>query len=270
MARRPRTESERVRAYGELAPLYDLVHDAKPYGEEARTIRTIVQRTARRRCRTLLDVACGSGRHLQAFARWFDVAGIDASPAMLDLARRRLPQVPLRRGRMESFDLGREFDVVTLLFSTIGYARSRADLDRIVANLARHTTPGGVVVVEPWLTPERFRVGLVHHLVVEKDGTTVIRMNSSARRGRRSLFDFHHLVGARGSVRHFVEPHDLGLFDAREMRAAFRGAGLELRVYRRGLSSGRGLYVGRRPLVGTRRTDRPRIRGGRSLRRGSR
>jgi ubiquinone/menaquinone biosynthesis C-methylase UbiE len=32
-------------------------------------------------------VACGTGRYLEELCRWYEVEGIDLSPAMLDLAR---------------------------------------------------------------------------------------------------------------------------------------------------------------------------------------
>ncbi len=238
--------SDRAPIYRYRPEVYDLVHADKPYREEAEAVRALVRKSAARPARTLLDVACGSGRHLEKFVRWFDCTGLDASPEMLALARRRLPRIPLVVGRMESFDLGREFDVVTCLFSAIGYARSVQGLSRTVRNLARHVAPGGVLVVEPWLTPKVFREGWLHHLVVEREGTVVIRMNGSRLRRGRSVFDFHYLVGRDGEVDHFVERHDLGLFDVPTMLGAFRGAGLSVRYLARGLSTRRGLYVGRR------------------------
>jgi SAM-dependent methyltransferase len=258
----PRT-ADRVAPYRELAEVYDLVHAHRPYLAEARRVRALVRRVARRECVTLLDVACGSGRHLEAFSRWFRVAGVDTSRTMLSLARRRLPRAELHVGRMQSFDLGRQFDVVTCLFSAIGYVRSRAELRRTVRNLARHTAAGGVVVVEPWITPQAFRLGRPHYLVAEGEDVVVLRMNSTERRRGRSIFQFHHLVGRGGRVEHRVETHDLGLFDRRTMSAAFRAAGLDVRYVPGGLSTGRGLYVGVRPDRVDRR-GRPTVRPGRS------
>jgi SAM-dependent methyltransferase len=268
MAAARSVRSRRAEPYRELVDIYDLVHGAKPYAKEARTVRSLARQYARRPLRSLLDVACGSGRHLEAFSQWFDCTGVDASRAMLSRARRRVPRADLHLGRMESFDLGRQYDLVTCLFSAIGYVRSTPDLRRTLRNLARHTAPGGIVVVEPWLTPAVFRAGLVHHLSAESGGTTVVRMNGSRRQGNRSFFDFHYLVGRAGDVRHFVETHDLGLFDVPTMKAAFRAAGLEVRYLRKGLVGRRGLYVGRRPeRSATARPDptsrrRPLRRGG--------
>ena len=58
------------------------------------------------------------------------------------------------QGNMLDFDLGRQFDVVTCLFSSIGYVKTVPNMKRAVANMSRHLKPGGVLVLEPWFTPE--------------------------------------------------------------------------------------------------------------------
>src|SRR3954466_9026492 len=51
----------------------------------------------------LLDVGCGSGLALQlARGRGAIVSGVDISPALLELARERLPDADLREADMES------------------------------------------------------------------------------------------------------------------------------------------------------------------------
>ncbi len=228
--------------YRGAAAAYDVVHASKPYAAEAREIRALARRYAVRPPETLLDVACGSGRHLEQFARWFDCTGLDSSAAMLARARSRVPTATLVRGDLERFNLGRKFDVITCLFSAIGYVRTRRGLERALGRLSRHLSPGGVVVVEPWLTPGVYRTGRTDAVLARGDGLTVLRMNSCERRRGRSVLDFHYLVGAGGRVHYFRERHDLGLFDRRTMEGAFRHAGLRPVHLSRGLS-GRGLYV---------------------------
>ena len=84
--------------------------------------------------RTLLDVACGTGRHLEYLRSSFETEGVDADDAMLDVARARLRDVPLSVGDMRDLDLGRRFDVVTCLFSAIGFV-----YDLEVLSPRRHT-----------------------------------------------------------------------------------------------------------------------------------
>src|SRR5262249_57010101 len=55
---------------------------------------------------TALDAACGTGRHARYLhERGHRVVGIDASPAMLEVARRALPDADLRPGNLTALPL---------------------------------------------------------------------------------------------------------------------------------------------------------------------
>ena len=133
------------------AAFYDALYSFKDYPGEAERLHALIQeRTPPASApRTLLDVACGTGHHLQYLRRWYTVEGVDLDAGLLDLARQRLPDVPLHQRDMADFDLGRRFDAVVCLFSAIGYVKTADRLRRAVACLAAHVAPGGVLVVEP-------------------------------------------------------------------------------------------------------------------------
>lgn len=232
--------------FDKSADLYDLFYDFKDYAAEADAIREIV-RSRRSEARTLLDVACGTGRHLEQLRASFDAEGVDLDAGLLHVAAARLAGVPLHRGDMRVVDLGRTFDVVTCLFSSIGYMQTTEDLSLAAATLVRHLAPGGVLIVEPWLTPSAFDPDHVAGMsVVEAPGLRAVRTNSSRVEDGRSIMDFHYLVARAGSVEHLVETHVLGLFTDDEYRAAFEHAGLEVEHDPDGLT-GRGLWIGRMP-----------------------
>jgi SAM-dependent methyltransferase len=225
------------------ASVYDRVYAWKDYAREARRVHELVQRYGPRPARTLLDIACGTGVHLRYLAHWYDVTGLDASPPMLAVARRKLPGAHFVNGPMQSFRLPDRFDVIACLFSAIGYVRSEAALRRTLANFARHLAPGGIVIVEPWLTPAEYREGSVHLGTYGTKAHPIARMNTSELRGGRSVMDMHYLVATDGRVRHWVERHDMGLFSVRTMLRAFRSAGLTARHLPSRFSTHRGLYV---------------------------
>lgn len=65
---------------------------------------------------------------------------------------------------MRTFDLGRTFDAITCLFSAIGHAGSVEGLEAAVYTMARHLNPGGVLLVEPWLSPQVWQNNLMRCL----------------------------------------------------------------------------------------------------------
>jgi SAM-dependent methyltransferase len=180
---------------------------------------------------SLLDVACGTGAHLAHLRGRYEVAGVDAAPAMLAEARARLPGIPLVAADMRSVRLGRRFDAVTCLFSAIAYMPSTADLARAVATMADHLAPGGVLVVDGWVRPVAWRdPGAVQALSATEGPLAVARVLASHRDGRRTWLDMHHLVGSPDGIEHVIERHDLTLFTDAEYRDAFTAAGLTVDV----------------------------------------
>ena len=173
--------------------------------------------------------------------------GLDILPELLEQAQERNPGVTFHQGDMTDFDLGREFDIVTCLFSSIGYVRTLDDLGKAAACLSQHVKPGGLLVVEPWFTPEAWRAGNVHLVTVEEADLKMARMNTSCAQGRLSYFEFHYLIGTPEGVEHMVERHELGLFERQDMEDALAGAGLEVTYDEEGLI-GRGLYICQKPL----------------------
>ncbi len=101
----------------------------------------------------LLDVGCGSGAALQiAVGRGARVAGLDASVALIELARVRVPGADLRVGDLQRLPFeDASFDVVTG-FNSFQFA------DDVIAALreaARVVTPGGHVAVQVWGRADR-------------------------------------------------------------------------------------------------------------------
>jgi ubiquinone/menaquinone biosynthesis C-methylase UbiE len=226
------------------ARLYDAIYHWKDYTAEAVWIHELVQ-ARKPGAATLLDVACGTGAHLVELARLYRCVGVDVDPKLLAVARERVPaDVELREADMRDFDLGRRFDAVTCLFSSIGYVDGVDELGRAVASMARHLEPGGVLVVEPWLSPERVVIPHVAAVFVDEPELKIARMNAIEVDGNRSILELHYLVGRPDGVEHFTELHELTLFTDDEMLAAFRSAGLEVEHDADGGPMGRGLYLG--------------------------
>ncbi|MFL5493747.1 MAG: class I SAM-dependent methyltransferase [Gemmatimonadales bacterium] len=227
------------------APYYDYIYHFLDYADAAARVRTRVQ-ADHPEARTLLDVACGTGKHLEYLSRDYQVAGLDLNPELLQAARRRCPGIPLHQGNMTEFDLPSRFDVITCLFSSIAYIRTLDNLRRALVNFARHLTPGGLVLIEPWFTPESFWTGTVTTNFADAPDLKIVWMYTSTREDRLGVLDIHYLIGRSSGVEHFTERHEVGLFTHEEYLAAIRDAGLRPEHDAVGLFR-RGLYIGHAP-----------------------
>lgn len=234
--------------YHESAQVYDLIYDlaGKDYTAEADTLASQI-REHHPDAVTLLDVACGTGRHLAHLRHSFEVAGLDLSESMLDQASRRLPDVELVQGDMRAFDLDRRFDAVVCLFGSIGYMADEDELASAVRAMADHLAPGGVLVVDGWVQPSAWRdPGIVSSLSGARDDLAVARVVRTHREGRYSHLEMHYLVGTLDGVEHLVDQHSLTLFTDDEYRDAFVAAGLTVEVVH-GPTPHRDRYLGVRP-----------------------
>jgi SAM-dependent methyltransferase len=237
------------------AELYDAFYDAlgKDYEAEARTVLRLVRsrRPGRRPPASLLDVACGTGRHLAAFGATVRVTGVDLDADMLRVAAGRCPKASLIRADLRTLDLGTRFDAVTCLFGSVAYVRTLSGLRQAVALLARHVSPGGVLVVEPWYPPDTWdeecaRHGVLDLIVVDEPARKIVRTCRSSRRGQVGVLDLDVLAADADGTRHFRERHRLGLFTIDQYVAAFEAAGLDTTVDEHGLW-GYGLVLGLAP-----------------------
>jgi SAM-dependent methyltransferase len=231
--------------YTKSAPFYDRLYHYLDYAGAAERVRERL-RTAHPQARTLLDVGCGTGRHLEHLARDYQVTGLDLNPELLRGAGERCPGIPLVQGDMTDFDLGTTFDVITCLFSSIAYVKTLENLGRTLARFAHHLNPGGLVLIEPWFTPETYWTDTVTTNFSDGADLKIAWMYTSTRRDRLAVLDIHYLVGQPSRVEHFTECHELALWTHEEYLASIRAVGLEPDHDPVGLFR-RGLYLGRAP-----------------------
>lgn len=233
--------------YRHLARYYDLIYDQKDYRKDTAELVRLARKFGESKGHRWLDVACGTGRHLELLRREFTVAGVDLSAEMLREARRRLPGVRLVRGDMRNFDLRARFDVVSCLFSAIGYLRTESDLRRALQTFARHLRPGGVLLVQPWIDPARFQRG--HTTLTFHDGglIKIARGSSISARGALTHVRFDYLIAEEGhGTRHVSEVEVLRMTAPHRLVELSDSLGLKARVLP--TKDRRGLLVAVAPL----------------------
>jgi len=232
--------------FSESAEFYDALYTAeRDYAAQATRVAALA-RTVRPGAATVLDVACGTGLHLEQLRQHFICEGVDASEAMLRIAQRRNPGLRFHLADMRSFAIGRRYDVLICLFSSITYAGDLPGLRRTLKTFAAHLVPGGVCLVEPFLPYEQWVDLPTGHLrTVDLPDLTVAMVDRARRRGRSVVREVAYAVATPNGVRQVLERHTFGLFSSDEYVDAFRGAGFEVTFDPEGFDPTRGLYVAR-------------------------
>ncbi len=229
--------------FSESTDLYDAFYREKDYRAETDYVAAVVRGRVPS-AESVLDVACGTGEHARCLSRdhGFRVDGVDIDPRFVELAGKKNPAGRFGCADMTDLDLGRTYDAVLCLFSSIGYVRDVGGLRRAMAAMARHVATPGILVVEPWFAPGTMEDGFVTATTVDIPDGRACRMTHTSLDGRLSRLRFEYLIGTTAGLRRASEVHELGLFTRDEMGEAFAAAGLTLEFDPEG-PTGRGLCV---------------------------
>ena len=235
--------------FNKSAKYYDAIYKAnsKDYVKESEKLHSLIQQHKKSSGNVLLDVACGTGLHLHYLRQHYQVEGLDLDPEILTIAKKNQPDIPFHQASMVDFDLNKKFDVITCLFSAIGYVETQSRLHQAIQTMTNHLNDGGVLLVEPWFGPGILSTSKVYVVFVDEPDLKIARMNINRVEENISFLDFHYLVATPEGIENFAETHKLSLFTDEEYMQAFQSAKLKTIHDPEGLD-GRGLYIGIKPM----------------------
>lgn len=217
--------------YSFFAGIYDEFMEHVPYAAWAHYLSRRYKALTGRTPSTLVDLACGTGQLLAHFPSRLGRSGVDLSAAMLECARRRLPDVRFEQGRLErplKFVSGSQAHLICT-HDSLNYLTLPEDLGRHFLEVHRILEPGGlysVDVVSLSNILNNFDNQTLKHRV---RGCGLVWKNSydSKTRLMRSDLEFY-LKGARnaGQPSH-TERHIQRYYEIDEVRRLASRAGLE-------------------------------------------
>jgi SAM-dependent methyltransferase len=151
-----------VTSYDAFAPFYDAVMGDR--AEHADYVRSLISRHAPR-AKRVLELACGTGSILAQLVPDYEVTGVDRSRAMLDLARKEVPDARLVEADMTEVQLDERFDVVVCVFDSINHLLRFRDWEAVFRRAREHLRDGGIFV---------FDVNTVHRLATFPQGPPLV------------------------------------------------------------------------------------------------
>ncbi len=232
------TVKQRMNPYAQIARFYDW--ENAELTEDLPFWRDL----AREHGSPVLELGCGSGRVLLHLAReGFEATGVDSSPEMIALARRRLAKQPAIAGRIhlveEDFrrlDLAQTFPLVILPFNTFSHLTETAEAIAALAVIAAHLSSGGTLALalpNPIPIYSALPEGLVLERVFrDEERNVTVQQFSSLRVDRTAQLGhitwIYDEMDPDGKVTRTTVPMDLRYFFPNEIPLLLERAGLRL------------------------------------------
>lgn len=218
------------RAYGDdLALIHDI--GFTDFTEHAATFLIALFRKVGKRTGRVVDLGCGSGTLAKRLVEaGYDVLGIDISPAMVRLARKRVKKARFVCGSYRNVGLP-ECDAVTAIGEIFNYKFDRRAgvpaLRKVFRCAHAALRPGGLFLFDI-ATPGRSGPGGLR-FAEGPTWATIVRVNEDSRRRtlRREIISFLK----RGSgYRRSEETHELTLYRPADVARELRAAGFSVRT----------------------------------------
>jgi SAM-dependent methyltransferase len=220
------------------AAYYDLLYRDKDYPGEARYVHSLLRRHGVSDG-SIIELGCGTGKHAEQLGRLgFSVHGLDLSPSMIEIARKRTPADLASRLRFDVGDarsarLDRKFDAAISLFHVASYQTTNEDLAGMLATAAAHLKSGGLFVFDFWYGPGVLTDPPGERVKNLEDG--VIQVTRKARptlRPNENVVDVHYQVlvkqNRNGMVADIEETHSMRYLFLPEIRWMLQAAGMKL------------------------------------------
>jgi SAM-dependent methyltransferase len=150
--------------YSEAA-LYDLAFSYRDYDAEVASFCEWFQQinSSAQNPRSVLELACGPGRHLGAFSKMnSSLSGLDISKEMCGFAQSHVLQntnAQIDCGDMTAFELGRQVDLVLLAINSVHHIPTSPKLKSNFECVFRHLNPNGIYIIEASRQPAPIESG---------------------------------------------------------------------------------------------------------------
>ncbi|MDZ4784455.1 MAG: class I SAM-dependent methyltransferase [bacterium] len=132
-------------SYQKFGQFYDAIMGDRI--NSAKLVRSLLRKYCPR-CKSLLELACGTGSVLLPLSKYYTVYGLDLSPKMLTKAKQKLPGIKLYRQDMSSFSINKKFDAIICVFDSLNHLKKWTDWKRTFNKVHKHLNEGGVFLFD--------------------------------------------------------------------------------------------------------------------------
>lgn len=223
------------------ADQYDLFYGDKDYESECDLLEQALKRHGKEPVQTILDLGCGTGNHSIPLARrGYKVHGVDISENMLAHAVEKAQKETIKyppvfsQGDVRSVDLGKQFDVVLMMFAVLGYQLTNEDVLAALRTVRKNLKPGGLFIFDVWYGPAVLAIRPSDRVkVIPTQDGKLIRIASGTLDINSQIAEVnYHVLKISGDklVNETEETHKMRYFFSQELEMALNQTGLSLRT----------------------------------------
>lgn len=137
------SQSKLLHNYSSLAKYYDT--DKSPVWQEVKDLLSDIKSGM-----SVLDIGCGTGRVRQALPERIDYLGLDNSPELLEVAKRKYANNKFIQADARQLPFpNNSFDAV-LLIATVHHFFNKADRLKVLSEAKRVLKPSGKIYITVW------------------------------------------------------------------------------------------------------------------------
>jgi SAM-dependent methyltransferase len=222
-----------TKLYNELAWTWEILVSEEEYVPEAEFVKKMIRKYKKTSGDELLDVGCGAGHHHLFLKDDYKVTGVDQSEKMLELAKKRNPEVEYHRGDMRTFQLNRKFDVV-MAMDMLMYNLTYSDLEKTLSNFSSHLVPGGVLIFFVENIKEKFEQNKTRFKKHKKGNMEIVLVeNDYDPDPEDTEFECHliFLIRKGGKFEMEVDKHRMGLFELRRIFQILKNLNFKIHLF---------------------------------------
>jgi SAM-dependent methyltransferase len=221
------------------AKLYDRVWGTYDYDNDVKFLTRLFQKHG---CRTIVDVGCGTGNHALGLSKiGYEVTGIDISPAMLRMAKKkdRGRKIQFIKGDMKDlgsieFDEKKKFDAAISLGQVSSHLYTDQELKVFLDGLSAMLRKGGLFVLgarnASRINDEYLNRVILNRLINEEEMQLALLAQNSRDADDPNILVWRpiYLMKENGRVDFQVREHRLRWFEFSTLRKLLKTNGFEV------------------------------------------
>lgn len=224
---------QNLKLYSELAEIYDQLYlSLFNYEQDAEFVDSILKKY---QINDLLELGCGSGYLAQFLVKkGYKITGVDLYKEMLQIARKRLPEVEFFQQNIRNLKFRRKFNCIIAMGRMYTYMLTNEDVEQSIRSIAHCLNQSGIFLFDNFSAPDFVRNFKENQeFIHETDpGTRKIKRisknNWNLKHGVTFNWSAKYYIEEKGSLREIEDKSVLRTFFPEELEYFLNREGLQV------------------------------------------